>query len=125
MELSELKFPAMRQELVETMTSLSDRDYQQRVWIDQNHPENYVDDLTTTVTFFHDLNTDDGDFNQYIGTFLVSADEATAVEAVHQVLKAMLDDLLDSPDACYLADQRWAAVVTTATRAKTVLKQAT
>jgi len=124
MELSELEFPAMRRELVETMTSLSDRDYQQRVWIDKNYPRpNFFDDLTMTVNIFHDLIVNDDDFDQYIGAFLVSSDEATAVERVYRTLDALIDDLADSPDSRYLSDPRWTDVVSAAAQAKAVLNK--
>ncbi|WP_147131560.1 SCO4402 family protein [Stackebrandtia albiflava] len=125
MRLSELKFPAMRRALIETMTSLSDRDYQQRVWIDEKYPQpGFFDDLTTTVNVFHDLIADDEDVDRYVGAFLVSGEEATAVERVYRALDPMIDDLADSPDDRYLSDPRWTDVVTAATRAKALLNTA-
>lgn len=124
MELSELKYPAMRRELIEALKSLSDRDYQQRVWIDKEFPhENFYDDLTTTVNIFHDLISDDEDFGRYIGTFLASQEEAAAVEGVHQSLDATIDALGESPDGRYLSDPRWNDVVAKAAHAKSILNQ--
>lgn len=122
MEPSELMYPKMRQELVDTMTSLSDREYQQRVWIDKKYPhENFYDDLTTTVNVFHDLITDDEDFSEYVGAFLVNQEEARAVEQVYRALDVVIDALGDSADDRYLSDPHWADVVNKATLAKSVL----
>ena len=116
----------MRRELTEAMTSLSDRGYQQRVWIDKVFPhENFYEDLTMVVNIFHDLIANDEDFGQHVGTFLVSNEEAAAVEQVYRALDAVIDDLGESPDEAYLSAAGWDVVVSKAADAKSMLAKAT
>lgn len=52
LELSELKFPSMREELVSYLAGLSDSDYQFRAWVERSSPNSAYDELDYTIHFY-------------------------------------------------------------------------
>lgn len=54
LELSELKFPSMREELVSYLTGLSDSDYQFHAWVERSSPNLAYDELDYTIHFLYD-----------------------------------------------------------------------
>lgn len=109
--MREIQFPSMRNEVVYALASLSDRAYQQRVWIDRIMPTpTFHDDLDLNVHILFD----DTDVclhpERWVGQVLYPAE----VEPLHdlgEVLDATIDDLGDAPDTDYLADPRWDKVI--------------
>ena len=117
----DLRYPEMRAEVIAALTSLSDRDYQQRVWVERRMPgPNYDDSLDTVVhTLFDDIDVC-VDPERWVGLVLQPG-EVEALQAVGSVFRSVLDDLGDVADADYLADARWPEVVSRAASARAAL----
>ncbi len=50
-----VQYPSMRAELLETLRSLADREYQQRAWVDHNYPPGVLyDSFDEAVHFLFD-----------------------------------------------------------------------
>jgi hypothetical protein len=100
----------MRREVVNALASLSDREYQRRVWIARTYPrEGFFDDLTLTVNVLYDMVLPDP--RTRVGTVLVSAHEVDRLRLLERVLGPLIADLGNAPDSRYLCDPRWNGVV--------------
>lgn len=105
-----VRYPEMRREVVNALTSLSDPGYQRRVWIGRDYPrEGFFDDLTLTVNVLYDMVLPDPDTR--VGTVLISAHEVDSLRLLEGVLGPLIADLGDAPDSRYLRDPRWGGVV--------------
>lgn len=119
--MSSVEFPRMRQEVVAALHSLSDPEHQRCRWGVAQKGVSYYDDLTLNVHILYD-------------DCMVLPDPLAAVPAIlhaHEVptfaelgaaLGPMLDELGDRPDADYLADKRWPAVIRAARAALAVMR---
>ena len=113
--VSDVEFPAMRREVLTSLAALSDPEYQQKVWVQREYPRlNYFDDLTQNVHVLYDdcqvLPEPDG----RLWSVLLPGDEVARLRALDKALGPLIDELGDAPDAVYLADPRWGAVMSAA-----------
>lgn len=121
--MTQVRYPEMRREVVNALTSLSDPAYQRRVWIERDHPrEGYFDDLTLTVNILYDMVLPDADTR--LGSVLVSAREVDTLRLLERVLGQLITDLGDAPDSRYLSDPRWGGVVDAARSALAAMTRA-
>ena len=121
-----VKYPEMRNELIEHLRVLSDPDYQERVWVRKDMPEGRdFDDFDLIVHFFFD-DTDLGDdAKATIGWFVENEIESSLVsrvaDAIDSVLQKHGHDLADSE---YMACKEWEEVMKAAKDAAAVIKNA-
>lgn len=104
--------PWARWSVMDAVASLSDLEYQERVWIRQELPhEGFEDNLDMNVSALFDdwmvLPTP----RDAVGTILVDGPEIDRLQALGESLDTLIDDLKDSPDEDYLRDSRWPIVV--------------
>jgi hypothetical protein len=117
-----VRLPAMRDEVIRALENLSDREHQQRVWIEHELPEpDYYDELNLEVhVLFDDIDVC-VDPDRWVGEVLRAA-EVEPLRALGSALGALIDDLGDAPDADYLADSRWPRIVELAGQALGVMR---
>ncbi|MGW1269921.1 SCO4402 family protein [Streptomyces sp. NPDC002491] len=122
MEFSNLKkveLPEMRKSVISAVHALSDEDYQRRVWIRKEYPEEgYYDDFEINLHILFDDTLVLDDPESSIGMTLRSRDEAVAMKE----LAAAIDGLLareggDREDIDYINSPLWPAVVSSASMA--------
>lgn len=119
--VEQIRFPEMRTEVVLAVRSLSDPDYQQRVWIRGEYPrENFHDNFTENVHVLFDDVVVLPDPQVGVGAVLYP-DEVDAMKALGEVLDPLIDELGNVDDAAYLAHPKWAEVVHRAKNAYQVL----
>ncbi|MFD6273969.1 SCO4402 family protein [Nocardia asteroides] len=110
-----VRYPEMRKSVMEALESFADSDYQRRVWIDREFPqEGFYDDLDVNVSILYDDCVVVPDPRSRIGTVLVDGPEVYRLIELDQVLGPMIRRLGDAPDATYLGDTEWPLVVAAA-----------
>ncbi len=83
----ELKYPNMREELVDYLSGLSDLDYQRNVWVAGKSPPGIVhDELDYAIHFIFDDTCLAKNFSSEIGDILFNQEEADAVDALVDAL---------------------------------------
>lgn len=118
-----VKYPAMRDELISAIESLSNAEYQKQAWVNHSFPPGVeYDEFDNAVhVLFDDLRLMEAPEGT-LGTVVRNTEELEAVKqvtyAVDRVLRKLGDDL---SDAEYIADPDWADVLQTASEALVVL----
>ena len=119
--MTDVRFPAMRQQTMTALAALADRDYQQRVWIAREYPrEGFYDDLTLNVNTLYDMVLPDP--RSRLGVVLRNDTEVARLTDLEQLLGPLVDDLGDASDQQYLSDPRWNEVVAAAATALSAMK---
>jgi hypothetical protein len=113
-----VEYPSARWGVMRAVAALSDRDYQQRVWINHRLPHpNYYDSVDLAIhTLFDDWAVLPNP-REAIGAILVDGPEIERLQKLGQVLGALVDELKKSPDEEYVRDPRWSEVVDSAVHA--------
>jgi hypothetical protein len=120
--VTDLKYPEMREELIDYLQSLSDREYQIRIWVNKNFPTpKYFDSLTMTLQLLEDLGVF-RDPEKLIGTIFKNQEEVTALARLSRALDFVFSLYgNDLPDSIYIQSSEWDDVISEATAAlKTV-----
>lgn len=113
--MTDVRYPEMRKSVIEALESFADPDYQRRVWINHEFPqENFYDDLDVNVSILYDDCVVVPDPRSRIGTVLVDGPEVGRLIELDQVLGPMIRRLGNAPDAIYLGDSEWPLVVAAA-----------
>lgn len=121
--LANVRFPEMRQEVIEQLGALADRDYQQRVWIERIYPhDKFYDDLTMTINILYDIALPDPE--RWMGAVLMSKREVDELAGLEEVLGPLIDDLRNASDQTYISDPRWSEVVSAARSALSAMTTA-
>jgi hypothetical protein len=120
--VNDLQYPGMRDELIEYLKSLSDREYQIRVWINKEYPTpKYYDNLTMTLQLLEDLGAF-RDPESRIGTILKNQEEAFALARLNRALDTVFslygNNLTDSE---YVQSAEWDDVISEATMALEII----
>jgi len=119
-----MRFPAMRNEIVNAVRALSDEDYQWSAWIRRELPAGQYDDFTYRVHILYDdtdvvVNPDDT-----VGDYLRSGQEAAAMRTLGAALDQLFDSLgTERTDEEYLRSPEWPLVIAAAQAALPVLEQ--
>jgi hypothetical protein len=122
-ELSDVRFPDMRSNVISAIYALANREHQHRVWIERTYPrEGYYDDFTLNLNVLYDDTLVLDDPAATLGTVLRSQDEVVAMGT----LAAAIDNLLrqegdGKADADYMASPLWDAVVRSALAAYEIM----
>ena len=114
--MSRVKFPFMRLDVIDTLESLSDADYQKNHWgiVIEGDPTN--DDLSLNVHLLYDDCMVLPNPHLQVGDVLFPEDVEPLVQ-LEKVRGPLLTRLGDRPDSEYLSDPAWPAVVTAAKQA--------
>lgn len=101
----------MRRAVIAALASLSDTDYQERVWLNRIYPHaGYYDDFAANVHVLYDDARVLPDPDSCLHSILLPGDEVGRLRNLDVVLGGMLDDKAGATDAAYMADPRWSAV---------------
>jgi hypothetical protein len=120
MNETNIQFPQMRRELIEVLSSLSDRDYQERVWVAHKlpigrTPETFYDSFDLAVHFLFDDTRLGDDPQSTIGSILINESEAEAIKKligkIDQVIKVVGKN---ADDKKYIDSKGWSEVVSAA-----------
>ncbi len=114
--MSGIQFPEMRQELIENLRSLSDVDYQDRMWINGGSEGRIQhDEFDYVVHFLYDDTSLADDPVSLIGVILRNANEVALIELVIATLENLFEKMgLDKTDEEYVRSQWWSDVVNAA-----------
>jgi hypothetical protein len=111
-----IKYANLRKNLIVTIRSLADRDYQQKVWIDLCKPaEKFEDDLSMTINFLYDF-INDKEPQRSIGLTLRNKREVDVIKILFDALENFLNDIdHNAPDEIALKSKYWPNVLNAAT----------
>lgn len=114
-----LKFPEQRQELRETLQALSDRKYQDSVWIEGEYPDGVVYDcLDYAIHFLFDDTALADNPEKLIGYILIDRKEVELIQGVTKALDKLFFNLgTDKSDIEYLSSPLWNDVIEAAKKA--------
>lgn len=122
LELSELKFPSMREELISYLSRLSDLDYQYQAWVERSSPGLDYDELNYTIHFLYDDTGLAENASDWIGLVLRDEIEARSVENVVSALDVVFDKYgTELSDKEYLEKKEWLWVVNVSKDALSIL----
>jgi hypothetical protein len=110
-----VSYPYARWAVMDALASLSDREHQERVWIERDLPApGYVDNLDQAVHTLYDDWAVLPDPRKAIEAVLVDGPEVDRLIVLGDTLDRLIDELGDVPDADYLAHKDWSTVRTQA-----------
>ncbi len=120
-----IKFPEMRNELIEYLQDLSDLHYQRRCWLNQDYPNGVeYDELDYSVHFLFDDMDLASDAIGYIDVILRNEQEAEVVIEVCRQLSDIFKKYgTGMSDAQYLECAEWAKVISSAKTAYHVISE--
>ncbi|WP_409463204.1 SCO4402 family protein [Amycolatopsis sp. GA6-003] len=122
--MKEVRFPGIRTQIVSVIVSLSDRAYQERVWIRHElpHPD-YYDEFDLAVhALFDDSPILPSPAPGCVGE-LIYADEEVPLAQLGEILGPLIDELGDVPDAEYLNSAQWPEVVRRAKAVREIMER--
>lgn len=111
-----VRFPQMRNYVIDALRSLADVNHQRVVWGCYEEGVPYYDDLTLNVHVLYDDCQVVPEPSTAVGAVLFEH-EVPALTALDAALGPMIDDLQDASDDAYIADPRWPDVVAAAAAA--------
>ncbi|MEG3931670.1 MULTISPECIES: SCO4402 family protein [unclassified Microcoleus] len=114
-----VKYPKMREELLETLRSLADREYQHKVWLERDYPpEIKYDCFDEVVHFLYDDTVLAENPYLAIGAIIEDEKEARLMSAVCQAIDLVFEALgTGVSDEEYIKSCEWTKVVEAALRA--------
>ena len=122
-DMSGVRYPEMRNDIIDALRALADRTYQQRVWVDRIYPRpGYYDDLTHNINVLYDDTLVAEDPSSQVGVSLKDGREVAAIEALKEILDPILDSISpDDSDLDVISRPDWTNVVIAAGNAIRVL----
>ena len=119
-----VKYPKMREELLETLRSLADREYQHKVWLERDYPPGIeCDSFDDAVHFLYDDTVLAENPDAAIGVILEDKKEARLMSAVCQAIDLVFEALgTGVGDEEYIKSSEWTWVVEAALRALEVME---
>jgi hypothetical protein len=114
-----VKYPKMREELLETLRNLADRDYQDQVWVKRDYPLGIkYDCFDEAVHFLYDDTVLAENPDVAIGVIIENEKEARLISAVCQAIDLVLEVLgTEASDEEYIKSSEWTRVVEAASKA--------
>ncbi|MEG4304973.1 SCO4402 family protein [Microcoleus sp. D3_18a_C4] len=114
-----VKYPKMREELLETLRSLADREYQHKVWLESDYPPGIESDsFDEAVHFLYDDTVLAENPDAAIGVIIEDEKEARLISAVCQAIDLVFEALgTEASDEEYIKCYEWTSVVEAASRA--------
>ncbi|MGW4214791.1 SCO4402 family protein [Lentzea sp. NPDC004789] len=119
----EVRYPNLRNEVLEAVRALSDFEYQQRVWVRRDVLSGNYDEFTHRVRILYDDTQVLEAPQAAIGDVLASEEEACAMQELVDVLNSIFDRFgTELSDDKYLELPEWGTVVAAARRVLVVLE---
>lgn len=110
-----VRYPNARWQVMDAVASLSDPDYQERIWIRREYPHpNFYDSFDQVVHTLFDDWTVLPDPRAAVGAILVDGPEVPRLADLGATLSRLIDRLGDVPDEHYLNHDDWQTVLTEA-----------
>ncbi|MGB3266292.1 MAG: hypothetical protein WBA89_20310 [Microcoleus sp.] len=119
-----VKYPKMREELLETLRSLADREYQHKAWLESDYPPGIESDsFDEAVHFLYDDTVLAENPDAAIGVIIEDEKEARLMSAVCQAIDLVFEVLgTGVSDEEYIKSSEWNGVVEAAFRALQVME---
>ncbi|MEG4323448.1 MULTISPECIES: hypothetical protein [unclassified Microcoleus] len=119
-----VQYPKMREELLETLRSLADREYQHKSWLESDYPPRIeYDSFDETVHFLYDDTVLAENPEATIGVILENDKEACLMAAVCQAIDLVFEVLgTEASDEEYVTSSEWTSVVEAASKALQVME---
>lgn len=118
-----VRYPEMRVQVLSAVDALADREYQQRVWIEQIYPhEKYYDDLDLNIHILYDDALVLPDPTAALGQILASRAEVDTFRILAARLDPIINELGNAPDSEYLSHVGWPGVVDAAKSSREVMR---
>lgn len=112
LELSELKYPQMRDELIDYLHALADKGYQYLAWVEDKRPQGGHDELDYTIHFLYDDTDLANDPSSLISWILRGDEEAYAISVLIEAIDYLFEQYgTDLKDKEYLEKHEWNKVV--------------
>ena len=122
LELSQLKYPSMREELVDYINGLGNKEYQYQAWVKGERPGGGHDELDYAIHFLYDDTDLADDPESMIGWILTGKNEADAITVLIDSLNIFFDIYgTGLSDEEYLAKDEWSDVINAAKEANKIL----
>lgn len=119
-----VQYSKMRDDLLETLCSLADREYQQAAWVEQNYPPGILyDSFDEAVHFLYDDTILAENPDAAIGVIIQDEKEARMIEAVCCAINQVFQALgTQASDQEYINSSKWTDVVEAASLALQAMK---
>jgi hypothetical protein len=119
-----VQYPKMREELLETLRCLVDREYQHQAWLERNYPPGIeYDSFDEAVHFLYDDTLLAENPDAAIGVIIENQKEARSIAAVCQAIDSVFEVLgTEASDGEYLTSSEWKSVVEAASKALQVME---
>jgi hypothetical protein len=119
-EVTEIRFPEMRMNVLDNLNSLRNRDHQIRTWVKHEAYDSF-DEVIHAL--FDDSNFDDGTRSS-IGALLFEEGEADRITEVMNLIDRLFDKYgKELSDGEYMDKPEWPAIMTSAQIAYDAMKQ--
>lgn len=123
MQLSELVYPSMRLELIYYLEGLSDREYQNQSWVENNRPNGGHDELDYSIHFLYDDTCLAKNPSSLIGIVLKDQAEVDAIKDLIDELENVFEKYgTNLSDEEYINKKEWDRVILAARMAKEKIK---
>jgi hypothetical protein len=107
-----VKYPQIRNQVIDTLQTLSDPEYQRRVWVKHDVPAGYEDCFDFAVNMLFDDTTLADDPEKAIDDILKNKEEADAIRPVTKAIGDLLNKLgTQRTDEEYINDPDWTKVI--------------
>jgi hypothetical protein len=122
--MKEIKYPSLRANLLSFLESLSDKEYQQNVWVEGRSRDDIEhDEFDYSVHFFFDDTDLARDAKSDIGYILYDDEEAESISVLTQILDKIFKKYGTTlSDADYIALPEWVMVIDAANAALKVVR---
>lgn len=123
--MSRIKYPAMRKELAGYLQSLSDLDYQRRIWVEGGSEGSIQhDEFDYAVHFLYDDTQLARDPRATIGWILRNVSEADRIETLVAAIEHIFQSYgTELSDAQYIDLPEWCSVVDAAQKALAAISE--
>lgn len=122
LEFSQVKYPEMREELIDYIHGLGDEKYQYQAWVEDNRPSGGHDELDYAIHFLYDDTDLADDPESMIGWVLTGKDESDVIASLVSALNAVFDKYgTELADKEYIAKKEWVSVIDAAKKAEKIL----
>ncbi len=119
-----VQYSKMRDDLLETLCSLADREYQQTAWVEHNYPPGILyDSFDEAVHFLYDDTILAENPDAAIGVIIQDEKEARLIEAVCSAINQVFEASgTQASDQEYINSSKWTDVVEAASLALQAMK---
>ncbi|MDH6221681.1 SCO4402 family protein [Streptomyces pseudovenezuelae] len=124
-DMTDVDFPEMRENILSAVRALSDSEYQDRVWVRREYPqEGYFDDFSLNLNILFDDTLVLEEPTLALGKTLRSQEEVAAMTELAERIELVLKtEGSDRSDAEYMESRHWPGVVESASRAYLILTE--